>query len=180
MVLGIDPGPKTSGVVVLDVRSWPPAVLSANQTTDDPLHLMPPWMDRRDEWVVVVEWLTSYGAAIGAEVLDTARAVGRLEERARRYGVATHLVTRTDVKLELTQSRRSKEAQVCEAIRQIYRDAGKANGGGADPCRGTKAQPGPLFGVAGHAWDALAVALAWIRIDEREGRRLEVGDADAD
>lgn len=174
MILGIDPGPRTSGAVVLDATAWPPTVLRAESGAEDPLHLMPPWMDRRDTWVVVIEWLTSYGAAVGAEVLDTARAVGRLEERARRYGVAVHLITRPDVKLELTQSRRSKEAQVCEAVRQIYRDASKACGGGADPCRGTKRQPGPLYAVSGHAWDALAVALAWIRISGRDRDQVDI------
>ena len=43
------------------------------------------------------------------------------------------------------------------------RKAGLATGGGADPTKGTKAQPGPLHQVRSHAWDALAVALAAMR-----------------
>jgi hypothetical protein len=34
-----------------------------------------------------------------------------------------------------------------------------ATGGGSIPQIGTKAQPGPLYGVSGHCWQALSVVV---------------------
>ena len=46
---------------------------------------------------------------------------------------------------------KAKDADVSRAVRQRYH----ATGGGASPHVGTKGKPGPLFGVSGHAWQAL-------------------------
>ena len=67
--------------------------------------------------------------------------------------------------LELCQSRRAKKPEVRAAIIDLY----PADGGGKRPAIGTKAEPGQLYGVAEHAWDALAVVLAVLR-QQREGR----------
>ena len=166
-LLSIDPGPTTCGVVVLDcdadilprLRWSDPAILidhviAAVRQSQYPVD------------VVVCEWLTSYGAAVGASVLDTARVVGRIEQAARDQGATFRLLTRPEVGLELCQSRRAKKSQTAEAIRSMYREAGLAIGGGKRPTVGTKNARGPLYGVKGHAWDALAVGHAWLR---REG-----------
>lgn len=171
MIIGVDPGPTTSGLVVL-TGDWPSTVRHADPAASLDTVREAVCLTARHacSLAVVVEWLTSYGTAVGASVLDTARVVGRIEEIAANVagncphlGVAVHLVTRPEVALRLAGTRRATDAQVHEAVRAIYREAGLATGGGADPCRGTRAQPGPLHQVRSHAWDALAVALAWSR-----------------
>lgn len=165
-IIGVDPGPQTSGLVLVELQpgAWPPVLRWADPAAEteavisaiDTLVRPPP--------IVVCEWLTSYGSAVGATVLDTARVAGRFEEAARRAGGRFVLMTHGDQALELTGSRRAKDGQLHEAIRQVYREAGAAVGGGAEATRGTKSQPGPLYGLAGcHAWDALGVVLAWLR-----------------
>ena len=159
IIIGIDPGPTTSGRVVVNASAWPPIVISASLACE-PAELL---RGCDGAGAVICEWLTSYGSAVGASTLDTARLVGRVEERAALGGVPLHLLTRPDVCLALTGTRSAKKAQVREATRQIYRDGGLAVGGGADPCRGVRAQPGPLYLLRDHSWDALAVVLAWLR-----------------
>jgi hypothetical protein len=44
-------------------------------------------------------------------------------------------------------------------VRQAILDRFPGTGGGKTPQIGTKKQPGPLYGVKGHMWAALAVAL---------------------
>ena len=168
-VVGIDPGPRTSGVVVVswpgDDISAPPMVEATSAASDMGAVSMIVRHGRAD--VVVCEWLTSYGAAVGATVLETAAVVGAVEAAAT-IGVGDRAptverITRPEVALELCGTRRARDSQIHEAIRQIYRDAGLATGGGSDATRGVRAQPGPLYMVRSHAWDALAVVLAWWR-----------------
>lgn len=163
-ILAIDPGPSSSGAVLMDATDWPPTVTRSDRDAS---------LDELREWWIpfadhiVCEWLTSYGAAVGATVLDTAMVVGRIKESAFRLGRGVALLTRPEVGLELAGSRHPKTAQVSEAIRDIYRRAGRATGGGKDPVIGTKNQPGPLYGVAlsQHEGSALAVGLAWLRME---------------
>lgn len=155
IIIAIDPGPTTSGVVLLeDLR-----VMQAGSeiTTDDMLLMLETFGVEH----VVIEWLTSYGTAVGASVLDTARVVGWYEHAARLRGLPVHLITRPEVASSLVGRRQATHAQIHEACRQTYRDAGLAAGGGTNPVKGTKARPGPLHAVRGHAWSALAVGLAW-------------------
>jgi hypothetical protein len=86
-----------------------------------------------------------------------------LKERSEAQGIPAHLYKRPDWSHNLTGQRGAKDKQTKAAIREIYRDAGMATGGGTDKTKGTKSQPGPLYGISSHAWDALAVVIAWMR-----------------
>jgi hypothetical protein len=52
---------------------------------------------------------------------------------------------------------------VRRAVLDLYRDRADL-GDGAEPAIGTAKRPGPLYAMRGseHAWDALALALAWL------------------
>jgi len=160
-IVGIDPGTTHSGLVRLnsgDHGRWPPVVTLAVKDCPNDALLFSLSSVACD--LVVCEWLTTYrNAPIGATVLDTALLVGRIIERST---APVSLITRPDVGYELCQNRSAKESQLTEAIRGLY----EPTGGGKRPHRGTKAQPGPLYGLSDHAWSALAAALAWMR---REG-----------
>ncbi len=158
MIIGIDPGPTTSGLVVIS-RLMQVAHAVPAATTDE---VVAEITHAHDVEAVACEWLTSYGSAVGASVLDTARMVGRYEQAAHARGLGLALRLRATVCTRLTGQARATDAQLHEAVRALYRARGLATGGGADPCRGIASRPGPLHAVRGHAWDALAVALAWL------------------
>lgn len=168
-IIGIDPGPSTSGFVVMETgRGVLPCVRWSDAAVDsaDLARLAASALIDYDPAIVAIEWLTTYGRAVGASVLDTARIVGQVEGvlKERRSHAEVVLVTRPDVCHELCQSRSATKAQVRAACLAIYSAEGVPQGGGACRQVGTKRDPGPLYGVRSHAWDALATALAaWRR-----------------
>ena len=65
------------------------------------------------------------------------------------------LIYRSEVKQYLCGTIAANDSNVRQAIIDLF----PATGGGACPQKGTKKQPGPLYGMARHHWSALAVAL---------------------
>lgn len=104
--------------------------------------------------MLAIEMVASYGMAVGREVFETVRWIGRFQQ-AWSNPEAVRLVYRKDVKLHLCGSSRAKDPNVRAAILDLF----PATGGGATPQVGTKGKPGPLYGVSTHAWPALGVAI---------------------
>lgn len=153
IVIGIDPGPQQSGMVLF--RDG--AVENAGT--------FPNGIVRRDirnwhggETVIAIEQVRSYGMAVGAEVFDTCVETGRFVECA---GGTAILIPRMDVKMHLCKSPRAKDANIRQALIDKLGPAG------------TKKAPGPTYGVSKHAWAALAVAVtaAETRIQEFQGAK---------
>jgi hypothetical protein len=103
---------------------------------------------------LVIEMIASYGMPVGREVFETCVWIGRFQQAWRDPDAVT-LVYRKDVKLHLCGTPRAKDPNVRQAIIDLF----PATGGGKTPQIGTKAQPGPLYGVSSHAWPALGVAI---------------------
>lgn len=157
LILGIDPGPETSGVVVV-TNEYPPRIKCAWTSLPVDKISIPP-----DATYTVIEWLSSYGTIVGEKTFKTALVAGQIKERSEARDIPVYLLKRPEAAHILTGHRGAKDKQTKAAIREIYHDAGMADGGGADPTRGIKKQPGPLYGVSSHAWDALAVVISWMR-----------------
>lgn len=150
-VLAIDPGNKTSGWVLMDGDRFVEGV-SACPNKD-----LLQWLSgyrklQLEPELVVCEWIQSYGMAVGKEVFHTCRWCGQFQYASLWK---FQLVYRKDVKLHMCGQTRAKDANVRQAILDLY----PATGGGARPQIGTKKQPGPLHGVSGHMWPALGLAL---------------------
>lgn len=151
-LLAIDPGPTMSGVVWYDPSAR--VVLDSNRAM--------PNADLRDglrrrRWVstlVLVERVQSYGIA-GGDLLRTSEEVGRIGEAASGADYLVVLMPRRHVLRALDVSGKGSR-DVLVRQRCIA-----SHGGTKAAAVGTKAEPGPLHGVAGHAWQALGVALAW-------------------
>lgn len=139
-VLAIDPGPETSGVLFWDGRK---ADFASQEPNADVLKLLeaPPVLDLE---FIAIEMVACYGMAVGKEVFETCLWIGRFMERACR---PVRLVYRKDVKMHLCQSMRAKDANIRQSIIDRFGPIG------------TKREPGPLYGVKGHLWAALAVAI---------------------
>jgi hypothetical protein len=152
IVLGIDPGPEFSGVVVYDCEGK--AVMVADKSADVAavLGAVSKWAPGEDV-VVAIERMQSYGIA-GGSLLDTARTAGRLEQRALDCGATVVLLYRREVlkALDVT-GKGNRDSLVRQRMIEIH-------GGTTEAAVGKKANQGPLYGVSGHAWQALAVAVA--------------------
>lgn len=147
-LLAIDPGPTESAALLYDTTERRPS-----WWVKEPNALLARTIDYiredRPNALLAVEMVASYGMPVGAEVFETCVWIGRFLER---WHGLHQLVYRADVKLHLTHTRTAKDANVRQALIDRY-------GPGKDIAVGKKATPGPLYGLTGDCWSALAVAV---------------------
>jgi hypothetical protein len=150
-ITALDPGTTHTGMVVLSSAG---DVVGSDVLKNEALvH----WLaDARPDpdMLLAIEWVSSYGMAVGREVFETCRWVGRFQQ-AWHFPEAVVLITRAEVKLALCRTTRAKDPNIRQALIDLY----QPTGGGACPQIGTKSKRGPLYGVRTHAWSALAVAV---------------------
>jgi hypothetical protein len=149
IVVAVDPGTTESAFVAFDgVRVTGHAILP-NQQLADCLNELP-----AHTAAVVFEQIEAYGMAVGREVFETVFWTGRLFQVAGQH-LGFERVTRMprrDVKLHLCKSMKAKDPNIRVALLDRF---------GGESARGTKRQPGPLYGIASHEWAALAIAVTW-------------------
>lgn len=98
--------------------------------------------------VMAIEMVASYGMAVGKEVFETVRWIGRFQQ-ACLDPEDVAFVYRKDVKIHLCNNMKAKDSN----IRQTLIDK-------IGP-QGTKKEPGPTYGIAKDMWSALAVAVTY-------------------
>lgn len=140
ITFAIDPGTTQSGWVLFDGTK----VLDSGV---DDNHDLLRWVQHGQHAdLLAIEMIESMGMAVGRETFATVRWIGRFQQ-AWRDPEAVRLVPRSAIKLEVCGSKRAKDANI---------RAGLIDRLGAP---GKKAAPGPTYGVASHAWQALGVAV---------------------
>lgn len=140
IVLAIDPGPVQSGVVRFDGER---TLFAGVLPNDDLLKIVAD--DRGD--VLAIEKIVSYGNVVGNEVFDTCQWAGRFQQ-AWACPDEVQMVKRLQVKKALRLPGSANDKAVREALLRIIGP------------KGTKAAPGPCYGVSSHSWAALGVAYA--------------------
>jgi hypothetical protein len=153
MILAIDPGTTESGWCVFDGERVRQCGVSKNSfmLRDITFAGMDKNIIRTTNAIIpaddlAIEMVASYGMPVGREVFETCVWIGRFQQ-AWRDPEAVRLIYRKDVKLHLCGSPRAKDANIRQALIDRLGSIG------------TKAQPGPLYGVKSHAWAAVAVAV---------------------
>jgi hypothetical protein len=147
--LGIDPGTEQSGVVVFLPATGRVEYADVRANRDVLERLRDGMWPRLfgPGGKVAIESIASYGMPVGREVFETCWWSGRFFEAADRNQLLTSCLYRRDVKLHLCGSVRAKDTHVRQALLDRFGPVG------------TKAKPGPLYGVTSHAWAALGVAV---------------------
>ena len=153
MIFAIDPGTKVSTAVLYNPEAE--RVVEVLRDISNTALRIQVREHAHTGHPIVIEDFENYGAAtpIGYDCATMLKWAGRFWEIADRHGSEPHWVKRTAIKLHLCGSRRAKDKDVRAAIVERF--------GGEKAAKGRKANPGPLYGVASHAWSALAVALTW-------------------
>jgi hypothetical protein len=144
IIIGIDPSPLLQACVLFDATEK--RVVSVGTFKPDDLP------DAMFKHRVAIEWIESYGMAVGQEVFRTVFQIGRMQQQ---LGVV-RLIPRRDVKLTLCGSARAKDTNIRQALIDAIGEVG------------TKKNPGPLYGVSGHYWAALGVAYTASRCEPTE------------
>lgn len=165
MLLGIDPGTTESAWLLLDGMSRP-----VDFGVADNAALLAVIAGSGAD-TLAIEMVASYGMPVGREVFETCVWSGRFVQRwldsnngwkssdgvPARAAASVRRVYRRDVKLHLCGSSKAKDANIRQALIDLY-------GPGKDAAIGRKASPGPLYGISSHVWAALAVAVTAVAL----------------
>lgn len=101
---------------------------------------------------LVIEQVTSYGKPVGEETFETCFWSGRF---AQAWGPNPKLYPRRRVKKVLLGKDKGSDPEVRAAV--------IAHFGGKEKAIGKKAEPGHLYGMKEHEWQACGLALAYAR-----------------
>ena len=145
-ILAIDPGPEKSAYVVIE-NGLP--IEFAKLKNHELMIAMK--LGQKASCKVVIEMIASYGMSVGAEVFETCVWIGRFIEVTK--GNADRIF-RKDVKMHLCGNTRANDSNIRQALIDRY-------GPGKEAAIGKKSSPGPLYGVSGDVWAALAVAVTY-------------------
>ena len=162
MLLAIDPGTRESAWVLMDDELRP--VEYAIEDNERVLNLVGTMQYKS----LAVEWVTNYGANVGADVFQTVYWIGRFCERAMERGIIPLRIARRDVKKNLKLPMKAKDGDVMRAL--IKRFGG----------RKSKDNPNGFFppdksGWGTHLWQAYAVgatfadSLPFDDVEEEDG-----------
>lgn len=145
MILAIDPGNEKSAYVLMDYDLKPIEFgikdngVMLNVVRNTPcIHM-------------VIEMVASYGMAVGREVFETVFWIGRFWEQGYLNNdiVCIDRIYRKDVKMNLCQSMRAKDANVRQALIDRFGEVG------------TKKNPGWFYGFSKDIWSAYAVGVTY-------------------
>jgi hypothetical protein len=154
IVIGIDPGPEKSAICVFDAL-FQRVLESSTEDNGSILATLREKVTRQSEPMhLAIERITSYGRPVGETVFETVFWTGVFYEAwtsAWRTNCTRIIFREVGVHL-CNAGSQVKESHVRQALIDRF---------GPDPkvAKGTKDNPGPLYGVANHQWSALAVAV---------------------
>lgn len=170
-IIGVDPGPEMSGMVVIDdefkvlehydqIETW--KIRCLEMPSNDAV------------WVTLVAEDVSIrtGGTPGqmyaqwGKTIQTAKTIGKLEMICAERGWGYIESNPSTWRARFCGTAGASPAQIKACVRDVYESRGLACGGGKQPSQGIKRQPGPLYGLKGHAWDALGVALTYVIMEE--------------
>ena len=140
-ILAIDPGTERSALVLLHEGRIVRHGLQENAWL---LGFLESYSATVPAPVLAVEMIASYGMPVGREVFETCVWIGRFVQVWQPLPV--EYVYRREVKLHLCGSPKAKDANIRQALLDLY---------GA---QGTKKSPGPTHGLKADEWAALGVA----------------------
>jgi len=153
IVLAIDPGPETSGVVWFDTESRRVIEADGEALNWECLkyfrgNASAPHDDKDAARVFACECIEAMYAHVGKETVRTIRFCGAIEEAVVSRGQSIAMLSPQEVKKRVCGTASAKDPAVRQALIDLLGPVG------------TKKNPGPCFGVSKHAWRALAVAVA--------------------
>jgi hypothetical protein len=149
-ILGIDPGPKESGYVI-----WDGMRAEAGTMENEALrHYL---VNGHRLTALAIERIRGYGQVAGNDTYETCEWIGRFDITAREGGIPiVKLIPRKDIKNHLCGNTTTNDKYVRQALIDRLGE------------QGSKKNPGPLYGISGHAWAALAVAVTCADMLESE------------
>lgn len=147
--LAMDPGNEESALIELDDELRPVWSMKANNIVIRERIYRARLRDLPASHLAI-EMIASYGMPVGREVFETCLWIGRFVEA---WCSAYTLVYRREVKSFMCGNSKAKDSNIRQAVLDRY--------GGKNAAIGNKKTPGPLYGLTGDLWQALAVGVTW-------------------
>jgi hypothetical protein len=97
-------------------------------------------------YILAIEQIRVYGIVAGDDTFDTCQWSGRFQEAHEAKNSPVYMIPRKDIKRHLCGNTTTNDKYIRQALIDRIGEVG------------TKKNPGPLFGISGHLWAALAVA----------------------
>ena len=161
LLYAVDPGTLQSALVVLEQTPRGTTVrehhTALNAVILGKLHCAPLGAE------LVIEQIEAMGMAVGHETFETVFWSGRFCEtwpNENRYRLP-----RRPIKLHLCGSMQAKDANIRQALIDRF-------GGSKEAAIGTIKKQGPLYGVKGHEFAALAVGVTWLETRSHHAQRV--------
>jgi len=160
VIWGIDTGTEKSGVVLWGPVTGKIALASIDDNAAlEKVLLRQAGLNFEDH--IAIERITAQGRQwVGNETMQAIEWQARFERAAQQAGLTVRMIPRHEVRAHLGNDDSAIRATLI------------ARWGGEAKAIGTKAAPGPLYGVKSHCWQALAVAVTYYDKLELE-KRLE-------
>jgi hypothetical protein len=162
-ILAIDPGTTESAAVVWSVAGQ--NLLECTKVSNRHLLMnMVYYLNVNSVDVVVIEKVESYGMPVGREIFETVLWSGIFNQAARSAGHSPiYHVPRRAVKLELCGTSKAKDANIRQAIIDLY---------GPVPKKSQDNAHYGLFKPSKDTWQAWALAVAFASISRTEKERV--------
>ena len=161
-IIGLDPGNVYSAYCVIDGDTLRPLEFAKLENEELRRYLREELsFGERDRGAI--EMVASYGMAVGREVFDTCRWIGRFEEiLTRKLYTPPTLIYRREEKLHICHDSRAKDANIRRALIDRFAQHDLKNG------KGTKKDPDWFYGFSADCWAAYAcgITFAETRMDE--------------
>lgn len=150
IILAIDPGNIQSAWMFFDTETN--AIKDCGITENNELLKILANRPFEELDYLAIEMIACYGMAVGKSVFDTCVWIGRF---VQFINVPHQFIYRKDEKICLCNSTKAKDANIRQALIDLY--------GGNDKAIGNKKNPGPLYGIKADLWAALAVAVTFTK-----------------
>lgn len=155
-ILAIDPGSNESGYVVWNTTTQSPE--KSGHIINSALLIA--CRNFQKDFPVAIEQIRGYGIVAGDDTFDTCEASGRFREAHESRGGRVIMIPRKDIKRHLCGNTTTNDKYIRQALIDRFGEPG------------TKKNPGRLYGISGHLWAALAVAVTCADTMEMEmGRK---------
>lgn len=162
-IIGLDPGNIESAYCLIDGDTLRPLEF-AKMENEALRRYLREEISFEEQDRGAIEMVASYGMAVGREVFDTCRWIGRFEEiLTRKLYIPPTLIFRREEKLHICGDSRAKDANIRRALIDRFAEHDLKNG------KGTKKNPDWFYGFSADVWQAAAVAITFAETKLIEG-----------
>ena len=147
-ILAIDPGTLISGYVLVEIT--PEFKILEHEIVSNDIIFHKINDIEKTNVRVIIEAISSMGQRIGESTISTIFFTGRIYELCVQSEIKVSLIERKTVKKTLCPKVRAKDKDIRAKLISLFGEPG------------TKKNPGKLYGIKTHEWQALGACIAYL------------------